>query len=59
MLTKHVIQVYGSRQAIAAALEITVQAVYQWGDVVPPLRAYQLLELRPDLAANPNQQEAA
>lgn len=30
---------------LAAALGITVQAVYSWGDDVPPLRAYQIKEI--------------
>lgn len=30
---------------LAAALGITREAVYQWGQKVPPLRAYQIKEL--------------
>ena len=33
--------------AIAAALGITTQAVYRWGDDVPILRVFQLREKRP------------
>ena len=33
---------FGSVRAIAEALDITVQAVYDWGDEVPNGRAYQL-----------------
>ena len=33
---------FGSVRAIADALDITVQAVYDWGDEVPNGRAYQL-----------------
>ncbi len=31
---------------IAEHLSISVQAVYAWGETVPPLRAYQLRELQ-------------
>ncbi len=36
---------FGSVAHLAAALSISVQAVYQWGDKVPPLREYQIREL--------------
>lgn len=36
---------FGSLTALAKALGISVQAVYQWGDTVPPLRVYQIKEL--------------
>lgn len=36
---------FGSVAALAAALGISVQAVYQWGDMVPALRAYQIRDL--------------
>lgn len=35
----------GSARELAAALGITREAVYQWGETVPPLRAYQIREL--------------
>lgn len=35
------IEHFGSRAALAKALGINRQAVYQW-DVVPPARAYQI-----------------
>lgn len=30
---------------------VTRQAIYQWGEFLPPLRARQLVEARPDAAA--------
>jgi hypothetical protein len=33
----------GSLRALADALGITEQAIYQWGDMVPELRVYQIL----------------
>lgn len=40
---------FGGPAALAKALGITSQAVSQWGDTVPRLRAYDLQRLRPDL----------
>lgn len=45
MKTKDAIEFFGDRKAIADALGIWPQAVYRWGDEVPPLRAYQLREI--------------
>lgn len=39
------IAVFGSARALAYALNITEQAVSQWGDDVPLLRVYQIQEL--------------
>lgn len=36
------IEAFGSIKAVADALGITIAAVMQWGEFVPPLRAYQL-----------------
>jgi len=47
MKTADAIKLFGSVRALAAALDITVQAVYGWGDDVPKLRVYQIRELRP------------
>ena len=33
---------------LAEMLGLSTQAVYAWGKDVPPLRMYQLRELRPD-----------
>jgi hypothetical protein len=38
----------GSISALAALLNIKRQAVSKWPDEVPPLRVYQLRELRPE-----------
>lgn len=35
----------GSVRALADALGITEQAVHQWGEEVPALRRYQLLDI--------------
>jgi len=45
MKTNEAIKTFGSIPEIAKALGISVQAVYRWGDTVPPLRAYQLREI--------------
>jgi hypothetical protein len=45
MKTKDAIETFGSIKEIAAALGLTVQAIYAWGEDVPPLRAYQLREI--------------
>ena len=44
MKTQDAIEFFGSRKAIADALGIWPQSVYNRGDEVPPLRAYQLRE---------------
>lgn len=60
MLTKSAIEHYGSVSALAAALGITTAAVYQWGEVVPLLRAYQLERLTSgELAVNEEPEPAA
>ena len=44
---------FGSVRALAEALDISVQAVYDWGDEVPNGRAYQLQVItNGDLKAN-------
>jgi len=45
MQTSEAINKFGNVANLAAALNISVQAVYQWGDKVPELRAYQLAAL--------------
>lgn len=49
MKTEHAVQVFGTRRKLADALGISTQATYQWGDVVPKLRAYEVLELEQKL----------
>ncbi|WP_025039775.1 Cro/CI family transcriptional regulator [Nitrosospira briensis] len=48
MKTTFAISLFGSVAELAAALGITVQAVYLWGDEVPKLRQYEIRELRPE-----------
>ena len=45
MKTSDAIALFGSVKNLAAALGLSVQAVYAWGDEVPPLRAYQIRDL--------------
>jgi hypothetical protein len=45
MYKKDAINHFGSAANLAAALKITKGSISQWGDKVPPLRAYQLAEL--------------
>lgn len=42
MKTQFAISLFGSVAALAQALGIRDKAVYQWGDMVPELRRYQL-----------------
>lgn len=51
MKTHEAIEKFVSIAALAAALGITVQAVYQWGDNVPALRVYQIKEILDQKAA--------
>jgi len=46
MKTSDALQAFnGSARELAEALGITREAVYQWGETVPPLRAYQIRDL--------------
>lgn len=46
MKTQEAIQLFdNSVRQLAESLQITTAAVYQWGDTVPPLRAYQIRDL--------------
>ena len=45
MKSKDAISAFGSPSHLAAALGITPSAISQWGDNVPPLRAYQIRDL--------------
>lgn len=45
MNTSEAINLFGNVANLAGALNISVQAIYQWGDKVPELRAYQIAEL--------------
>ena len=56
MKTEDAIKQFGDVLGLANALGITRAAVYQWGDDVPPLRAYQIREL---LANRASEEKAA
>lgn len=45
MKTEEAIKAFGSIKALADALGIWPQAVYSWGEYVPPLRAYQIKDI--------------
>lgn len=45
MKTSQAVRHFGSVAALARVLEITPAAVYQWGEDVPKLRAFQLERL--------------
>ena len=46
MKTEAAIRQFGdSVRVLAEALGITREAVYQWGETVPPLRVYQIRDL--------------
>lgn len=45
MKTSAAIAHYGSTAKLAEVLGITVQAIYQWGESVPRLRALELEKL--------------
>jgi len=45
MKTSEAIKLFGSVKALADALEITVHAIYQWGESVPELRVYQIRDI--------------
>lgn len=45
MKKAEVVRYFGSVRATAEALRIKSPAVSQWGDDVPPLRAYQIKEI--------------
>ena len=49
MKTKTAIKIAGSAYKLAQMLGIQRQAVSKWGDLIPPLREYQLLDKYPDL----------
>lgn len=46
MLTNEALELFGGKvRPLAEALGLSVQAVYAWGDTVPPLRAYQIRDI--------------
>lgn len=48
-----------SVRELAEALDITVQAVYAWGDDVPKLRRYEIQELLAERVTGSSQERAA
>lgn len=47
MKTEEALALYENSVAkLAHALRISTAAIYQWGEEVPPLRAYQIRELQ-------------
>jgi hypothetical protein len=56
MRTSDVLQAFGNdRKAIAAALDISLSAVYQWDELVPPASAMRLAAMRPEIPFDPEQ----
>lgn len=49
MKTIDVIKYFGSAAKVARAIKISRSAVCQWGEEVPPLRAYQIREVAPGI----------
>lgn len=48
MRKQHAIQLAGSAKALAELLGITQGAISQWGEELPPLRTYELREMKPE-----------
>ena len=42
MRTSNAVEHFGSVRALAEVLNVSPQAIYDWGEEVPELRAYQL-----------------
>lgn len=56
MRTSDVFEAFGgSKQAVADALGITISAVYQWDEMVPPASAMRLAAMRPEIPYDPEQ----
>lgn len=51
MKTKDAINKFGTVAKLARALDISVAAIYQWGEDVPPLRAYQIKDIETSQSA--------
>lgn len=55
MRTSDVLDAFdGDKEAVAKALGISISAVYQWGDLVPPASAIVLAKERPDIPHDPD-----
>lgn len=59
MKTQTAITLAGGHTALAKILGITSSAIHQWGETVPPLRVFELKELRPEWFLKAKQAEAA
>lgn len=55
--TSDAIKSFGNVAELASALGISVQAVYQWGDVVPKLRQYEINEILSRRSSEPSSPE--
>lgn len=49
----------GSIRELAESLRITREAVYQWGEDIPPLRVFQIRELLMQRGADVPRQESS
>jgi hypothetical protein len=59
MDTSYLIQRAGGVPALARLLLVSPQAIRQWGPTVPPLRAYQIKEMKPRWYAEWRRQSVA
>ena len=59
MKTKDAIAYFGGVAALAERLEVTPQAIYQWGDDVPFGRAFQIQALTKGKLQARDRREAA
>jgi DNA-binding transcriptional regulator YdaS (Cro superfamily) len=56
MRTSDVFEAFGgSKRAVAEALGISLSAVYQWDELVPPASAMRLSAMRPEIPYDPEQ----
>jgi hypothetical protein len=55
MRTSDVLEAFdGDKEAVATVLGISISAVYQWGELVPPASAMVLAAKRPDIPHDPD-----
>lgn len=54
MRTSDVLDAFnGDKEALANALGISISAIYQWDELVPPASAIVLAAMRPDIPHDP------
>lgn len=58
MRTDFAIQKAGNANKLAKLLGVSPQAVRQWGPMMPPLRVYQLRDIKPRWVAEYRRQQA-